>query len=337
MTDIRATYMGIALANPVVAGASALTANMKTIRQLEEAGAGAIVTKSLFEEQIELEKLKFDDDLHKYDARYAEMITTMPNIQHAGAKAHLAWVKETKKELSIPVLGSLNAVHEETWLKYAKLLEDAGVDGLECNLFASPKDPGRQGADIEKEQVDLVARLVQAVSIPVGVKLSSFYTNPLNVIRQMDQAGASGFVVFNRLFEPDIDLEKQELCSPFNLSCETDYRLPLRYAGLLEGDVKAGICCSGGFYEGRDIAKAILAGADAVQVVAALFKNGISHIRTMTNDLREWMGKSGYASLADCRGKLSRRHVNDPWAYTRGQYAALLMNPKAVFEQYPPP
>ncbi len=337
MSDIRTTYMGIELANPFIAGASALTANMKFIHQIEEAGAGALVTKSLFEEQIGLEELKFDDTLHQYDARHAEMITTMPDLKHAGPEEHLMWVRKTKKEISIPVIGSINAVHEETWLEYAKRMEDTGVDGLECNFFASPKDPARKGSDIEKEQIDLAAKLVQAASIPVSIKLSTFYSNPLNVIHQMDKAGAAGFVIFNRLFEPDIDLEKQELCAPFNLSHETDYRLPLRYAGLLEGTIRASICCSGGFFQASHAAKAVLAGADAVQMVTTLFQNGIGYIRTMKNELQAWMDKMGYSTLKDCRGKMSQRHVSDPWAYTRGQYAALLMNPREVLAQYPKP
>ncbi|MBN1671568.1 MAG: hypothetical protein JXR37_11070 [Kiritimatiellae bacterium] len=178
---------------------------------------------------------------------------------------------------------------------------------------------------------------MQAVSIPASVRLSTFYSNPLNIIRRMDAAGVSGFVLFNRLFEPDIDLEKEELCSPFNLSHDTDYRLPLRYAGLLEGTVRASICCSSGFLEGEQVARALLAGADVVQVVTALFKSGVSHIQTMRRDLDAWMGEKDYASASDCRGKLSKRHLNDPFAYTRGQYAALLMNPREGLEQYPVP
>ena len=146
MPDLHTTYMGIELANPIIAGASALTATMKTIHQIEEAGAGALVTKSLFEEQIALEELKFEEELHKYDARHAEMITTMPNLKHAGPKEHLMWVRQTKNEINIPVIGSINAVHEDTWLAYAKLMEDTGVDGLECNFFASPREIEKEGS-----------------------------------------------------------------------------------------------------------------------------------------------------------------------------------------------
>lgn len=166
--------------------------------------------------------------------------------------------------------------------------------------------------------------------IPFSVKLSFFYTNPLNLIRRMDKAGASGFVLFNRLVEPDIDLGEEKNTSPFNLSYETDYRLPLRYAGLLEGEIKADVCCSTGIFDGETVAKTILAGATAVQIVSALFRNGPTHVRAITQELERWMETKGYKTLADFRGKLSRRHVSDPWAYTRAQYARLLMNPDEI-------
>lgn len=335
MSDIRTTYLGISLANPLIAGASFLTSDMRTLHQIEEAGAGALVTKSLFEEQIAREELEFEAGLHRFDARNAEMISPMPSKKHAGPAEHLLWVRKTKAELGIPVIGSVNAVQESTWLDYARRMADTGVDGLECNFFASPRDPGRAGADVEQEQIDLVAKLVQSVTIPVGIKLSPFYSNSLNVIRRMDEAGASGFVLFNRLFEPDIDLEKEQLYAPFNLSHENDHRLALRYTGLLEGQVRANLCCSGGFFQGAQVAKAILAGADAVQVVTTLYQNGIGHLRTMVGELRTWMDKKGYATLKDCRGALSQRRVSDPWAYTRGQYVALLMHPRDILDQHP--
>lgn len=327
MANLETTYMGIPLDNPIIAGASTLTEHMKTVKEIEAAGAGALITKSLFEEQIQLEQLQFDEDLHKYDNLHAEMTTIMPELQHAGPEEHLMWVRKTKESVGIPVIGSLNAVNRDTWLEYAKLLEETGVDGLECNFFASPKDPDREGAAIEQEQVDIVAELKNTVSIPVSIKLSTFYSNPLNVIHRMDAAGATAVVLFNRLFEPDIDTGKEEILSPFNFSHETDYRLPLRYAGLLEGTIDAGICCSTGIYGADAAIKMILAGADTVQIVSALCAHGASHIRTMLSDMEQWMNSKNYKSLSDFRGKLSRRHLSDPWAYTRAQYARLLMNP----------
>lgn len=330
MPDLSTTYMGIPLKNPIIAGASALTAHMNSIDRLAEAGAAAIVTKSLFEEQIQLERFKFDEDLEKGNYRYAEMITVRPHLEYAGPAEHLMWVRETKKAVDIPVIASLNAVNRETWIEYAKKLEDTGVDALECNFFASPKHPDRTAAEIEDEQVAIVGQLQAALRIPVSVKLSFFYTNPLHVIRCMNEAGASGVVLFNRMVEPDIDIGDEKNTNPFNLSYETDYRLPLRYAGLLEGTIKADVCCSTGIFDGQTVVKMLLAGASVVQTVSALFRNGPSHIRAMTQDLDQWMAAKGYRTLADFRGKLSRRHVSDPWAYTRAQYARLLMNPDEI-------
>ncbi|MDD5707296.1 MAG: dihydroorotate dehydrogenase-like protein [Kiritimatiellae bacterium] len=327
MTDLRTTYMGIPLSNPIIAGASALTANLATIRALEAGGAAAIVTKSLFEEQIQLEHFKFDEDLERGNYRYAEMITVMPKLEFAGPAQHLRWVREAKRAVSIPVIASLNAVNPDTWIEYARKLEATGVDALECNFFASPKEPDKPAARIEDEQVETVARLKAALRIPFSVKLSFCYTNPLSVIRRMDAAGAAAVVIFNRLMEPDIDTREQKNISPFNISYTTDYRLPLRYAGLLEGGIRADVCCSTGIFDGDTVVKAILAGAQVVQTVSALFREGFGHIRAMTRELERWMSAHGYTTLADFRGKLSRRHVSDPWAYTRAQYARLLMDP----------
>ena len=335
MADLSTTYMGLCLKNPIIAGASILTANMATIRCLEESGAAAIVTKSLLEEQIQLERFKFDEDLEKNNYRNPEMITVHPPLPFGGPAEHLMWVREAKKATSIPVIASLNALDERTWIEYAKKLEDTGVDALECNFFASPKDPEKTAAQIEDEQVKTVERLKTTLKIPFSVKLSFFYTNPLNVIRRMDEAGASGFVLFNRLVEPDIDIAAQKNTNPFNFSHTTDYRLPLRYAGLLEGTVKADICCSTGISDGETVAKAVLAGAQTVQTVSALLRKGERHIRTMVLSLAEWMTNNGYKSLADFRGKLSRRHVNDPWAYTRAQYSSLLMHPDKIVKNVP--
>lgn len=334
MTDLSIKYMGISLKNPIIVGASALTANMASIMEIEKAGAGALVTKSLFEEEIQLEHFKFDEDLEKGNYRYAEMITVRPNLKFAGPAEHLMWVRRAKEAVHIPVIASLNAVNRKTWFEYAKQLEAAGVDALECNLFASPGEIQKNGADIEKEQIDLVHELKQTVSIPVGVKLSFFYSNIGNVVRQMDQAGADGFVLFNRLFEPDIDINAEKLLHPFNFSHDTDYRLPLRYTGLLEGTVKADICCSSGIFKGEDVIKMILAGAAAVQTVRAVFAMGYGHIEKMLADIQTWMERKGYKNISDFRGKLSKRHSSAPWAYTHAQYAKLLMNSDIIINNF---
>jgi len=335
MADLSTQYMGIRLKNPIIVGASALTANMASIMQIEKAGAGALVTKSLFEEEIQLEHFKFDEDLEKGNYRYAEMITLRPNLKFAGPAEHIKWVRMAKEAINIPVIASLNAVNRETWFEYAKLLEATGVDALECNLFASPGTIQENGADIEKEQIELVRELKKTVSIPVGIKLSFFYSNIANLVRQMDQAGADGFVFFNRLFEPDIDINTEKHLHPFNFSHDTDYRLPLRYAALLEGAIKADICCNSGIFKGEDVIKMILAGATAIQTVSAMFALGYGHIQKMLTNIQNWMDRKGYKNISDFRGKLSKRHSNVPGAYTHAQYAKLLMNYDIIINNLP--
>ncbi len=333
MADLKTTYMGIPLRNPLIVGASTLTASLESIKRIEEAGAGALVTHSLFEEEIQLERFEFDESLHREDCRNAEMITVVPQMEHGGPQEHLMWVRTAKQAVRIPVIASLNAVNKDTWIEYAKLLEETGVDGLECNLFASPGDLQQEGVSVESEQIELIKELKKTVSIPVSVKLSFFYTNPLNVVHRMDEAGVSAFVLFNRLFDPDVDVNHERSTLPFNLSHEADYRLPLRYAGLLEGAIKADICSSTGVFTGEDMVRMILAGATAVQTVSALVCHGPAHIRTMLKGLDEWMERRGYGSLSSFRGKLSRRHNADRWAYTRAQYVKLLMDPRGIMNK----
>ncbi|MDD5678578.1 MAG: dihydroorotate dehydrogenase-like protein [Kiritimatiellae bacterium] len=334
MADLSTKYMGISLKNPIIVGASALTANLDSILHLEKAGAAALVTKSLFEEEIQLENFVFDEDLGKGNYRYAEMITLRPNLKFAGPAEHLMWVGMAKEAIHIPVIASLNAVNQATWFEYAKRLEAVGVDALECNFFASPGEIQRKGADIEKEQIELVRKLKKAVSIPVGVKLSSCYSNVSNVVRHMDQAGADGFVLFNRFVEPDIDVATETHLHPFNFSHDTDYRLPLRYAGLLEGAIQADICCSSGIFQGEDVIKMLLAGAASVQTVSAIFTLGYGHIRKMLADIQDWMDRKGYKHISDFRGKLSMRRSGAPGAYLHAHYAKLVMNSDIMMNDF---
>lgn len=333
MADLTTTYMGLPLRNPLLVGASPLTANVETIQQIEAMGAGAIVTPSLFEEQIQLERFEFDETLHREETRSAEMITVAPQVQHGGPKEHLFWVKKAKEAIGIPVIASLNAMTKATWLEYAKRLEDTGVDGLECNLFASPHDGQQPAESVESEQLELIHDLTQAVRIPLSVKLSYFYTNPLNVVHRMDEAGAAAFVLFNRLFDPEIDIEQEHSALAFTLSHEADHRLPLRYAGLLAGGLQADICSSTGIFSGTDIIRMILAGATTVQTVSSLMRHGLEHIPVMLQQLTEWMASHGYDSLSAFRGKLSHRNTRDPWVYTRAQYIKLLMDPEGFMAQ----
>lgn len=326
MNDLSTNFLGLKLNNPLLAGACGLTANLDSIKRLEEAGVGAVVLKSLFEEEIELEAFRHDEELAQHDNLHPEMISVLPRLPHGGPAEHLEWVARVKREVSIPVIASLNAVRRETWLEWARKLADTGVDALECNLFAMPGEPQRTGADIESEQVELVRELGAAIDIPLAVKLSPFYTNPQNVIRRMDEAGASGFVLFNKAFDPDIDPDSEEIISPWNVSEEKDARLPIRWIGFLGGTVDADLCGSSGVYTGEQVAAMVLVGADAVQVVSSLYRGGIDHVRAILDDLESWMERKGYSSLGELRGKLSKSRLSDPMVYTRVQYAKTLID-----------
>ncbi len=335
MADLTTTYLGMELKNPLIAGASGLTADMETIGKIVEAGAGALVTKSLMEEEIQLERFKHDEDIEKYNYRYAEMIEPMVHIEHAGPEEHLMWVRKTVDQVDIPVIGSLNAVEEESWLEYAKKVEQTGVAAIECNFFSSPGAFGTEGAEIEREQLELVGKLADAVAVPVAVKLSALYSNPANIVIRAASGGAAGVVLFNRFFEHDIDIEREELYSSLHFSRPTDYRLPLRYTGLLADEIAADICCSTGIFDGRQAAAVLLAGAKAFQVVSTLYTNGVGQIASILDELGRWMDDKGYADLAAFRGKLSRGNLDDPLTYSRLQYARLLMHPEEYIENVP--
>jgi dihydroorotate dehydrogenase (fumarate) len=327
MADLSTSFAGVKLKNPIIAGASGLTAQLDSIKRLERAGVGAIVCKSLFEEQIELEELKFEADLHKNENLYAEMIDHFPHLEHGGTREHLFWVRKTKEAVSIPVFASLNAVRREIWLDWGLELAKCGVDGLEINLYSTPQPPDKTGTDIEYEQVDLVRELKQRIGLPLVVKLSPFYTNVLHFVSELDKAGADGFVLFNRLFQPDIDIDKEENVFPFAFSPRDDNRLPLRYTGLLFDRIKASLCASTGILQGEDVIKMILAGADAVQVVTTLYKNSTDQIGVMLRDMDAWLSRKNYDSLERIKGKMSyaRRQVRDQWVYKRTQYVKMLM------------
>jgi len=334
MADLSTKYMGMQLKNPIIAGASNLSKNLDNLKRMEDAGAAAVVYKSLFEEQIQLEQAQLDEELTEFDERHPEMIKTHPTVEHSGPEEHLLELQRAKASLEIPLIASLNAIYKETWLDYAKRIEETGVDALELNFYHVPYDMEKEGVSIEEQQVGILKQIRKQISVPVSVKLSPFYSNALNLIETMDAEGIDGFVLFNRLFEPEIDVDKEEHKFPFNLSQKGDYKLPLRYIGLLYDNINATMCANTGIYEGSDAIKMMLAGADCVQVVSALYKNKIEHISKMTKDIEQWMDQHSYSSIKDFKGKLSRAKVKNPFVYKRGQYVDILMNPEEIIKNY---
>lgn len=337
MADLSTTYMGIKLKNPLILGASNLVLKPESMSRIVDAGIGAIVYKSLFEEQIQLESLQFDEELTEYENRNAEMSRLFPGLEHAGPQEHLYNLKQLKKSVSIPVFASLNAIYEPSWVEYARLLAETGVDGLEINLYAVPGYFELAGSSIEEKQIQIVQSVRSVVEIPISVKLSPFYTNTLNFIKRLDEIGVQGYVLFNKFFQPEIDVEQELFHFPWELTHSQDHQLALRYAGLLYGNIDASICGSRGIQTTEDVIRLLLAGADAVQVVSAVYKNQPEHITNLLNGLSSWMDRKGYKTIDEFRGKLSRKNLKDPYAYQRAQYVEILMKSEEIFKKYPMP
>ncbi len=335
MTNLVTKYMGIELKNPVIVGACNLVINVDNLKRMEDAGASGIVYKSLFEEQIQLENLQMFEEMQAFGNSNVESGGLFPDIEHAGPEEYLMKLREAKEAVGIPVFGSLNAVNFESWIEYSKKIEQTGVDGLEINLYSVPTDVEIMGKAITNEKTDILQAVKNTVKIPVAVKLSAYYTNPLYIIKEMDKLGADGFVLFNKLFQPEIDIDNEEMRFPYNLSNHDESRLPLRFAGLLHGNINASICSSRGIFTGEDVISMILAGADAVQVVSTLYKNGIEQIESILTDITRWMDSKDYKTLGDFRGKMSRQNISDPFAYRRAQYVDILMKSDEIFKLFP--
>lgn len=334
MADLTTTYAGIKLKNPIIVGASNLVNHIENFKLMEEAGAAAIVYKSLFEEQIQLERLELDDALTEYQDRHAEMINLFPNIEHAGPSEHLMNIRLAKESVNIPVIASLNCIFSETWLEYAKQLESTGVDALELNFFSVPKDFKLDDNSIIAQQLEIFRMLKRAVNIPITIKFSPFYTNVLNVMKQFDQEGVNSVVIFNRFMQPDIDVDTESHTNYFAPSTRDESLTAMRYAGLLYGNIQASVVCNGGIHTGKDVARMILAGAESVEVVSTLYKHKIAYIHAMLNELSLWMDSKGYKSLSDFRGKLSQAKVKDPFIYKRAQYIDILQKSSEIFQKY---
>ena len=334
--DMKTKYLGLELKNPIIVGASNLVTDVKMLKKLEEAGASAVVYKSLFEEQINLENLSLEESLKEYDERNAEMTTIFPHdMYEAGPDEFLMHFKEAREALSIPLIASLNAVYDDTWYEWAKKLEEAGADALELNFYNTAHEFDLEGRAIMNEELDVIEGVKNAVKIPVSAKLSFFYTNPLYVLSEMDKKDVDGLVLFNRLFQPDINIDTQKMQFPYNLSSTQDNRLPLRFIGMLYDNIKANLCANTGIFAGEDVIKMILAGADVVQVVSTIYKNGPQQITKMLEDLEIWMANNQYNSLEEFRGLLSMKNIKDPFAYKRAQYVDILMKSGEIFKQYP--
>jgi dihydroorotate dehydrogenase (fumarate) len=333
--NLKANYMGLELDSPIIVGSSNLTTKIANLKKYQEAGAGAVVFKSLFEEQLHLENLQLSQTKDEYENRHMEMETIFPNLDHGGPKEYLASIKAAIKSVDIPVIASLNSVYDESWVDFAKQIEAAGAQALELNFYHLPTEFDTSPNDIINLQIDTVKNIKAELKIPIAVKLSPYYSNPLHLIQRLDDAGADAFVLFNKFFQPDINIETEELVIKHSLTSEGDYQLTLRFLGLLFNKINASLCGTRGVYNGEDMIKMMLAGADTVQVVSTVVKNGPSQINLMLNQLKSWMKAKDYKSFDDFKGKLSQEKVDDEFAYQRAQYIDILMNYKDIFKRYP--
>jgi dihydroorotate dehydrogenase (fumarate) len=326
MTNIRTTYMGIPLESPIIVAASSISSMIERIKQAEQAGAGAIVIRSLFEEQILIDAFRMDDALAVGSDIFPEALSYFPEMKHGEADEHLMWIEKTRAEVKIPLIASLNAITIDTWTRYAKQLENTGVDGLELNVYAVETDLNKAGLEIERSLFETVEAVVREVQIPVAIKLSPFYTSVANIAHELDKRNVRALVLFNRFLQPDIDISTESLQVEMTMSTPEEIRVPLRWIALLHGRIKTDLVLNTGIHSGLDVAKALLAGATIVQTASALIKNGIPYLSTMLRELEGWMNERGYEELEDFRGKMSQLETDDPFAFERAHYIKLLID-----------
>jgi dihydroorotate dehydrogenase (fumarate) len=320
MADLKTTYMGIPLQNPLVVGACALSKQIDTIKAIEAAGAGGLVIKSLFEEQIQIEEEEFERRLQANVNVDSEAQSFFPNLAHGGPKEHIYWVSQARKAVKLPLFASINCVNPGTWVEYAKKLADTGVNGLELNFYSPALDTAVKAADIEKKELDLFAEVRAAVKIPLAVKLHPYYTSLLNFVVNLEKAGANSVILFNRLFDPDIDMDTLTRRSGYRPSDSHDSLIPLRFIGLLAPRVKLDLVGSTGVITGKDIARLILAGANSVQAVSGVLKAPGENVKTMLAELDAWLNEHKFANLAAFRGKMAGKKDSEAWSFERGQY-----------------
>lgn len=332
--DLRTTYLGKELKSPLVVSANPLTEQLGNLKRMEDAGAGAIVLFSLFEEQIRAER----EALHHYlvygTESFSEAMTIFPEPEqyHVGTEQYLNLIAAAKESLDIPIIASLNGTTLGGWIKFAKRMADAGADALELNIYWIPTDPNLTSTEVEAQYLDIVRSVKGAVDIPVAVKLSPFFSNFANMAMRFADAGADALVLFNRFYQPDIDLETLEVRPNVILSTPQALRLPLTWIGLLYGKVKCDLAATSGVHNSDDVVKLLLAGANVTMMASALLRNGIEHIRPVEAGLRAWMEQREYESVAQMRGSVSQINSPDSSAFERAQYIKSLKEYKPQFE-----
>lgn len=332
MADLTTTYLGLTLKNPLIVSASPLSAKVSQIRQMAEAGAAAVVLPSLFEEQVELRDMGVLDLETADKGRLPEALQHIPEMEgyNQGVNGYLSHLYQAKKAVPIPIIASLNGYYGGGWVQYARLLEAAGADALELNIYHLATRPHISGQEVEKMYLNLVRNIKAAVRIPVAVKISPFFSALSHTAVQMDEAGANGLVIFNRFYQPDIDLATETVMPSLDLSSPVELRLRLRWTAILKQYIQADLAVTGGVHSGLDVLKCILAGAQVAEVASVLIANGIGHLALMLAELHQWLDERGHKSLRPLRGRMSQENVADPAAFERANYMNVL---KAGWEE----
>jgi dihydroorotate dehydrogenase (fumarate) len=322
MTDLSTTYLNLKLRTPLVASASPLSHEVESICRLEDAGASAVVLYSLFEEQLRQEQFELEHHLAAGTESFAESITYLPQPGefHLGPEAYLNHIRRAKKAVSIPIIASLNGASVGGWTQYAKQIEQAGADALECNIYFLATDPHLASSEVEQQYLEILKAVKSVVTIPVAVKVSPFFTNMANMAKRFDEAGANGLVLFNRFYQPDINLEELEIEPNVLLSTPQALRLPLTWIGILYGRIRASLAATSGVHGPEDVVKLLMVGADVTMLCSTLLRNGTSHLRYIEKGLVEWMEKHEYESVQQMKGSMSQLRCPNPSAFERAQY-----------------
>jgi dihydroorotate dehydrogenase (fumarate) len=324
--DLSTSYLGLKLKNPIVPSASPLSHTLDSMKRLEDAGAAAIVMYSLFEEQITHEAAELDHYLSYGTESFAESLTYFPeaNEYNLGPEEYIQLLHSAKRSLEIPVIGSLNGISTGGWIEYARKIEEAGADALELNVYYIPTDPRLVSRDVEERYIEVLRAVKQTVKIPVAMKLSPHFSSMANMAQRLDNAGANGLVLFNRFYQPDIDLETLEVKPNVILSSPQALRLPLRWIAILYGRLKASLAATSGVHRAEDVVKLIMAGADVTMMCSALLKNGPQHVQQVLSSLDQWMLEREYISVKQMKGSMSQKAVADPAAFERANYMKAL-------------
>ena len=326
--DLRTTYMGLRLENPLVAAASPLSGTLDGLLKLEEAGAAAVVLQSLFEEQIKHHELQVDTILESLTDSVAEARDFFPALDdyNTGPESYLRLVEQAKENLTIPVFASLNGTSSGGWTRYARLLEEAGADALELNIYLVAADARVTAAQVEARYVELVADVAGSVSIPVAVKIGPYFSSTANMVLRFASAGARGCVLFNRFLYPDISLQRMRVVPTLHLSSSDESLMPLRWIAILSGQVRISLAASSGIHTAQDVVKLLLAGADVTMMASALLRRGPSHLREVLTGLSRWLEEHEYKSVSEMKGSMSQTSSPDPGAFERANYMRSLVD-----------